>query len=81
MPARKSPRRTPAAPGGKISAATSATAAVKMRRGLKRAARSTLLAAGLTVAQWSADLDAMEFKLFSPGVLDRLRAPITRFHD
>jgi hypothetical protein len=53
----------------------------QVRRGLKHAARTTLFAASLTVAQWSVDLDVREMKLFSPGLLDRLSAPLTRFHD
>ena len=53
----------------------------KLPRALRRAARGTLLAAGLTMAQWSVDVAAMETKLFSPGAVDRLKAPITRFRD
>lgn len=53
----------------------------KLPRTLRRAARGTLLAAGLTMAQWSVDVAAMETKLFSPEAVDRLKAPITRFRD
>lgn len=59
----------------------SVTTAAKIKRTLKRAAHGTMLAAGLTVARWSVDVDALEPKLFSPSVLDRLKVPITRFHD
>jgi hypothetical protein len=50
---------------------------------LKTVAQSTLLAAGLAAARLmaEADVDAAEGKLFSPGLVDRLRAPITRYHE
>jgi hypothetical protein len=50
---------------------------------LKAVAQSTLLAAGLAAARMSveADGEGADGKLFSPRLLDRLRAPITRYHD
>lgn len=52
-------------------------------RRLKIAAQSTLFAAGLAAARLVAEsnIEQAETKLFSPGLVDRLRAPITRFHD
>ena len=52
-------------------------------RRLKIAAQSTLFAAGLAAARLVAEsrIDQVETKLFSPGLADRLKAPITRFHD
>ena len=52
-------------------------------RRLKIAAQSTLFAAGLAAARLVAEsnIDQAETKLFSPGLVDRLKAPITRFHD
>jgi hypothetical protein len=37
------------------------------------------LAAARLVAE--SNIDQAETKLFSPGLVDRLKAPITRFHD
>jgi hypothetical protein len=50
---------------------------------IRRAAKSTLLAAGLAAARWvaEAETEGAESRLFSPGLVDRLRAPVTRFHD
>lgn len=50
---------------------------------LKIVAQSTLLAAGLAAARLmaEADVEGAEGKLFSPGLVDRLRAPITRYHE
>jgi hypothetical protein len=52
-------------------------------RRLKVAAQSTLFAAGLAAARLVAESSADQAgtKLFSPGLVDRLKAPITRFHD
>jgi hypothetical protein len=52
-------------------------------RRLKIAAQSTLFAAGLAAAKMVTEsgIDQAESKLFSPGLLDRLKAPITRFHE
>ena len=52
-------------------------------RCLKIAAQSTLLAAGLAAARLVAEsrVNQAETKLFSPGLVDRLKAPIARCHD
>lgn len=48
---------------------------------LRRVAQSTLFVAGVTAARLMAETDFAELKLFSPGLVDRLQAPITRFHE
>ncbi len=48
---------------------------------LRRAAQSTLFVAGMTASRLMAEADFAEMKLFSPGLVDRLQAPITRFHE
>ena len=56
--------------------------AVKNARALvRRAASGTLLAASLAAAK----LDAVEltekWRIFSPHLVDRLQAPLTRYHE
>ncbi len=48
---------------------------------LRRAAQSTMLVAGLVAARLTLEAGATEPRLFSPGLVDRLRSPITRFHE
>ena len=79
MPTRKNPGEFQSGEAGN-SKKIPATA-TGLRRNLKRVARGTMFAAGLTAAQWAADGERLEPKLFSPSVIDRLKAPITRFHD
>lgn len=50
-------------------------------RRLRRAAQSTMLVAGLVAARLTTDAGAAEPRLFSPGLVDRLQSPITRFHE
>jgi hypothetical protein len=70
------PARTNSTPAGE------AVRRVRVKR-IGRAAKSTLLAAGLAAARWVAEEEAgaAEPRLFSPGLVDRLRAPITRLHE
>jgi hypothetical protein len=44
-------------------------------------AQSTLLAAGLAVSHFSPPEMDTRFHLFSPHLVDRLQAPITRYHE
>ncbi len=77
MPVHKRPQPTQPAPG------TTAPVVRVAGRRLKVVAKSTLLAAGLAAARMAveADLSAADEKLFSPGLVDRLRAPITRYNE
>ena len=70
------PARTNSKPAGE------AVRRVRVKR-IGRAAKSTLLAAGLAAARLMAEEEAgvVERKLFSPGLVDRLRTPVTRFHE
>jgi hypothetical protein len=65
-----------------VPARTKRSSAVRKGRLIVRnLAQSTLLAAGLAVAQLGIpELDS-RFHLFDPTLLDRLRAPITRYHE
>jgi hypothetical protein len=56
-------------------------AANKGRRIVSAFARSTLLAAGFAVAQLGIPEIDSRFHLFDPTLLDRLQAPITRYHE
>lgn len=58
-----------------------AAAAGKAKRIVSRLARSTLLAAGFAVAQLGIPEIDSRFHLFDPTLLDRLQAPITRYHE
>lgn len=77
MPARKRLQTTQPTPGATAPIARGAG------RRLKVVAQSTLLAAGLAAARLTVDADVggAEGKLFSPGLVDRLRAPITRYNE
>ena len=56
-------------------------AAGKPTRGpVRQAAKSALLRAGLAIGQ-SGDKTPAAWRLFDPGRLDRLAAPLTRFRD
>ena len=48
---------------------------------LRRAAQNTLFVAGMTASRLMAEADFAEMKLFSPGLVDRLQAPISRIHE
>jgi hypothetical protein len=56
-------------------------AAKKGRRVVSALARSTLLAAGFAVAQLGIPEIDSRFHLFNPTLVDRLQAPITRYHE
>ena len=47
---------------------------------VRQAAKSALLAAGLAIVP-SDDRTPPAWRLFDPGLLDRLAAPLTRFRD
>jgi hypothetical protein len=53
----------------------------KGRRIVSTLARSTLLAAGFAMAQLGIPEIDSRFHLFDPTLLDRLHAPITRYHE
>lgn len=63
---------------GKSDAANNRPARVKR---LKKAARGAVLAAGTAAAHLMAEAGEAPMKLFSSGAVDRLVAPMTRFHD
>ena len=52
----------------------------RARKAVSRLARSTILAAGLVASQMLPEIDP-RFHLFSPKLVDRLRAPISRYRD
>jgi hypothetical protein len=55
--------------------------AKKSKRGVvRRAAKGALLAAGLAIAQPD-EVELTKWRLFDPGLLDRLTMPITRYHE
>jgi hypothetical protein len=57
---------------------------VVMRKGhriVRTLAQSTFLAAGLAVAQLGSPEIDSRFHVFDPNLVDRLRAPITRYHE
>jgi hypothetical protein len=57
------------------------SAARKGRRIVRTLAKSTLIAAGIAAAQLGvAELDS-RFQLFDRTLVDRLHAPITRYHE
>ncbi len=51
------------------------------RRVARTLAHGTLLAAGIAFAQFNPPDADSKFHLFHPDLLDRLRAPITRYHE
>jgi hypothetical protein len=54
----------------------------KTKRGVVRqAAKGALLAAGLAIAQTDDSETESKWRLFDPGLLDRLTMPITRYHE
>jgi hypothetical protein len=53
----------------------------KKARLARSLAQSTLLAAGLAVSHLSPPEMDTRFHLFSPHLVDRLQAPITRYHE
>jgi hypothetical protein len=61
--------------------ARSKRAAARKGRVVRELAQSTLLAAGLAAAQFGTPEIDTRFHLFDPTLLDRLRAPITRYHE
>lgn len=78
MPARSSRTATPFPPS---AGAVKPKGKMKARTGaVRRAAKSALLAAALAIAQ-ADDETTSKWRLFDPGLLDRLRAPVTRYHE
>jgi hypothetical protein len=58
-----------------------ASVAVKGRRIVRTLAQSTLLAAGIAVTHLGvAEIDS-RYQVFSPTLVDRLHAPISRYHE
>jgi hypothetical protein len=53
----------------------------KGKRIVSTLARSTLLAAGFAMAQLGIPEIDSRFHLFDPTLIDRLQAPITRYHE
>jgi hypothetical protein len=76
MPRKPETRPAPGPARSKRSAA-----AKNGRRIVGALARSTLLAAGFAVAQLGIPEVDSRFHLFDPTLLDRLHAPITRYHE
>jgi hypothetical protein len=67
---------------GTASPKPAAPAAKKTIRIVRRLAKGTLLAAGIAVAQLGSipEIDS-RFHLFDRTLMDRLQAPITRYHE
>jgi hypothetical protein len=65
----RAPSRLPAATAGKGG------------RAARTLAQGTLLAAGIAVAQFNPPEVDSRYHLFNPELVDRLRAPITRYHE
>ena len=51
------------------------------RQAARKLAKGTLVAAGLLAAQFSAPEIDSRFHMFDPGLVDKLHAPITRYHE
>ena len=68
-----------------ISAVVQASTPRKLKRKgraiVRRMAQGTLLAVTLVAAQIDTEDMSQKKRLFSAGLLDRLRAPITRYHE
>ena len=75
------PRRVAKSVSAAGKAATSTEMKAKKHGLLRRAAQGTLLAAVLATAQFDDEGFAEKRRLFDSTVLDRLRAPLTRYHD
>jgi len=56
-------------------------AGAKRRRIVSKLAQSTLLAAGFAAAQFSIPEIDPKFHVFDRTLVDRLHAPITRYHE
>lgn len=67
--------------GRKRERATRRTSGRPRGKRLKKAARGAVLAAGTAAAHLMAEAGEAPMKLFSSGAVDRLVAPMTRFHD
>jgi hypothetical protein len=67
--------------GGPARPRRLASVAVKGRRIVRTLATSTLLAAGIAVSQLGAAEVDPRFQLFDRNLVDRLQAPITRYHE
>ena len=53
----------------------------RARRLARTIARSTAIAAGIAATQLAIPEVDPRFHLFNPGLLDRLNAPISRYHE
>ena len=51
------------------------------RRVVRTLARTTLLAAGIAATRFGLPDINPRFQMFDPTLLDRLKAPITRYHE
>jgi hypothetical protein len=76
MPARPSP----AVPSVSAPPPRGVAAGKPTRGPVRPAAKSALRTAGLAIGQ-SGDKTRPPWRLFDPGLLDRLAAPLTRFRD
>jgi hypothetical protein len=66
---------------GRTVPTRAAPAGRKVRRIARTLAQSTLLAAGIAVSQFNPPEIDSRFHLFNPKLVDRLQAPITRYHE
>jgi hypothetical protein len=73
-------RPSPAVPAVPVSPPLGVGGGKPTRGPVRQAAKSALLAAGLGKVQ-SDDETPPAWRLFDPGRLDRLAAPLTRFRD
>ncbi|MCX6951771.1 MAG: hypothetical protein NTV51_06345 [Verrucomicrobia bacterium] len=75
------PRRILSAVQSSLTLAKAGPAKKPRLSGLVRqTAQGALLAAGLAITQTD-DKGAPKWRLFDPGLLDRLSAPLTRYHE
>jgi hypothetical protein len=75
------PKKTGTQTAGLPASASSPASNARGKRIVSTLARSTLLAAGFAVAQLGIPEIDSRFQLFSPTLVDRLQAPITRYHE
>lgn len=54
---------------------------VKRRTVVRRVAQGTLLAVTIAAANFAVEEPVEKKRLFNVGLLDRLRAPVTRYHE
>ncbi len=75
------PRRASKIFSAVVKAASSKKIKVKSRAMVRRVAQGTLLAVTIATTRFDNEELGDNKRLFDAGLLDRLRAPITRYHE